>query len=308
MRTVYLGHNPGYASACHQESQLLAVFWHGGSGNMAERTESMLAYCKEQRIVTVQHERLDEVVRRMIAALAPDLIVVGEYHFLLKREVFELARYGTINMHGAPLPRYRGAHPINWMIINGETKGAVTCHYIAEGLDNGDIIDQYCFPILETETAYQVRPKIETTGRRLLVDVLRRFRDQGRLAGTPQDEKQALYTPPRKPEDGLIDWNMPPKRVYDFVRALTRPYPGAFALHNGKKVHLWKVEPPGQGMAVPCHSARPGKVLAAANGALKVAVAGGAVLIVDWDSEGRAIEVGDFLGADSQLVETLKPV
>jgi len=296
MRTVYLGHNPGYASACREESELLAVFWHGGSGNLAARCEVMLAYCREQRVVTVQHQRIDAVVRQMIAALAPDLIVVGEYHFLLKKELFEIPRLGTINMHGAPLPRYRGAHPINWMVINGETEGAVTCHYIGEGLDNGDIIGQYGFPILETETAYQLRPKIEATGRRLLVDVLRRFREEGRLAGTPQDESKALYTPPRRPEDGLIDWNQPPRRIYDFVRALTRPYPGAFTLHDGTTVRLWSVELPGQGGGIQHPAALPGTVLHTGPGSLQVAVAGGTVTVLDWESEGGNIKAHDFLG------------
>ena len=175
MRTIYFGHNPVYASVCYKESELMAVFWHGGQGNLAKRTVMMLEFCRQKRIVTVHHSKLNNIIKQMVASLSPDLIIIGEYHYLLKKDVINIPRYGTINMHGAPLPRYRGAHPINWMIINGEKEGAVTCHYISEELDGGDIIAQYPFPILDTETAYDVRPKIEAVGRRLLVEVLQRF-------------------------------------------------------------------------------------------------------------------------------------
>lgn len=295
MRTVYLGHNLGYVLACHEETKLAVVFWHGGAGNIAKRTELMLDYCRQNKIVTVHHLKLNDVIKRMITSLEPDLIVVGEYHFLLKREFIDIPRYGAINMHGAPLPRYRGAHPINWMIINGETGGAVTCHYITEGLDNGDIIGQYTFPILETETAYDVRPKIEATGQRLLIDVLRRFKAEGKVVGIPQDESKALYTPPRKPEDGLIDWNTPPKGVYDFVRALTRPYPGAFALLDGKKVYLWRVELPSWEDISDNDYVTPGTILEKWKGGLKVAVSGGTVNVIDWETDGRNIEINDRL-------------
>jgi len=295
MRTVYLGHNPGYVLACHKGTQLAAVFWHGSTGNIAKRTKLMLEYCRQNKIVTVHHLKLNDVIKRMITSLKPDLIVVGEYHFLLKREFIDIPRYGAINMHGAPLPRYRGAHPINWMIINGETKGAVTCHYITEGLDNGDIIGQNNFLILETETAYDVRPKIEAKGQQLLIDVLRRFTAEGKVVGIPQDESKALYTPPRKPEDGLIDWDMPPKQVYDFVRALTRPYPGAFAWLDGKKVYLWRSELPSEENISSSDYVTPGTILEKWKGGFKVAVSSGTVNVIDWKTDGRNIEINDRL-------------
>ena len=295
MRTVYLGHNPGYVSACYEETELTAVFWHSSEGNIAKRTEIMLDYCRKKRIITVHHSKLNREIEQMISSIEPDLIVVGEYHFLLKKKIIDIPRLGAINMHGAPLPRYRGAHPINWMIINGETEGAVTCHYITEGLDNGDIIGQYTFPILDTETAYDVRPKIEAAGQRLLVDVLRRFKAEGKVVGVPQDESKAFYTPPRKPEDGLIDWNVPPKRVYDFVRALTKPYPGAFAWIDDKKVYLWRVELPSGESISNDDYVTPGTVLKKWKGGFKIAVFGGAVNVIDWETDGRNIEVNDRL-------------
>lgn len=301
MRTIYLGHHPGYARICHNETELMAVFWHGGKGNLAERTKTMLDYCIENKITTVNHSTLHDIVKKMIRSLNPDLIVVGEYHFLIGEDIFNMPKYGTINLHGAPLPRYRGAHPINWMIINGESKGAVTCHYISEGIDEGDIIDQYIFSIDETETAYEVRPKIEATGQRLLKDVLQRFKREGRLRGIPQDESRALYTPPRKPEDGLIDWSLSPRNMYNFIRALTKPYPGAFAIIGDRKVKVWRIELPNEENIRHNQTATPGTVLEVSKEKIIVAANNGTINIVDWDLEGRNIKVNDHLrGKESQ--------
>ena len=285
MKTVYFGHNPGYARTCNEQSDLLAVFHHSVTGNMTQRAEKMLAYCGQNSVKTFQHERQTPKVLEQVRTLQPDLIVVGEYHFILPKALVELPRLGAINLHGAPLPRYRGAHPINWMIINGETQGAVTCHYITEGLDDGDIIDQYVFPILRTDTAYDVRPRIEKTGETLLMDVLKRFRTQGRLPATAQDESKALYTPPRKPEDGIIDWNQPPEAVYNFVRALTRPYPGAFSYLHGQKVFIWKIAPPGDGGQLADGDIDPGTVMAVSKDHFDVAVASGTVRVTEWQSD-----------------------
>ncbi len=187
-------------------------------------------------------------------------------------------------MHGAPLPLYRGAHPINWMIINGEEEGAVTCHYITEGLDSGDIIAQYTFPILQEETAYDVRPKIEETGTRLLRDVLKRFNTEGRIEGVPQDARKASYFPPRKPEDGGINWDSPASGIYNFIRALTKPYPGAFSFIDNSKVYIWRAENPLSDDIVPSNL-RPGTIVRKDKDRFAVAAGDGRfVMITKWES------------------------
>lgn len=297
MKTVYLGHNPNYAAICHEESDLQAVCWHGGiGGNLEQRTRSMLSYCKEQKIPTLRHFCGQGILPAALSALAPDLVVVGEYHFFLKEPVLSIPPLGVINLHGAPLPRYRGAHPINWMIINGETQGAVTCHYVTLGLDAGDIIDQYTFPIDDTDTAIDVRPRIEETGRRLLADVLRRFKASGRrLPGTPQDESRSLYTPPRRPEDGLLGWNQSPKRLYDFIRAQTRPYPGAFSVIESVRVSIWGAEKPGTVVVPVPAGATVGTVVEVSPQRLVVVASGGCLIVTDWECAGRALAPGDNL-------------
>ncbi len=233
--------------------------------------------------------------KNMISSLKPELIIVGKYHILLKKEIIDIPVYSIINMHGASLPRYRGAHPINWMIINGETEGTVTCHYITEDLDDGDILGQYFFPILFFDIAYNVRPRLYETEKKLLTDVLKRFLTEGKITGKLQDESKALYKPPRKPEDGLINWNSGSKQIYDFVRALTRPYPGAFNLLKDNKVFLWRVDTPTSINYIPDLSYPPGTKIESKNECLTVAVEGETVCAVDYETDLKKINVNDRL-------------
>ncbi len=292
MRTIYLGHNPIYAAVCHEETDLAAVFWHDCSGNMAKRSEEMVEYCRQKGVNTIYHSKIDRLTKKLMTACEPDLIVVGEYHFLLKQDTINIARVAAINMHGAPLPLYRGAHPINWMIINGEEEGAVTCHYITEGLDSGDIIAQYTFPILLSESAFDVRPKIEETGMRLLRDVLQRFNNEGKLKGIPQDAEKASYFPPRRPEDGGINWDTPALSTYNFIRALSKPYPGAFSYINNIKVSIFRAEIPLSDDIAPSNLS-PGTIVRMDKKSFRVTSGDGRfVTITEWESCGAVISEG----------------
>ncbi|MBF0343535.1 MAG: methionyl-tRNA formyltransferase [Nitrospirae bacterium] len=294
MKTVYLGHNLDYVVSCHQESDLMAVFYHNCTGNTVQRTVRMIEYCKKHKIISISHHYSDKLLFRIINSFEPDLIVVGEYDFILKNDIINLPQYGTINIHGAPLPRYRGQHPLNWMIINGETECAVTCHYMTEGIDAGDIIDQETFPILVTDTAYDVRLKLESTGKNLIAKVLKRFKTEGKIIGIPQDESKALYVSKRKPEDGLIEWNKSPIEVYNFVRALTKPYLGAFAIFDNKRVYLWSVKLPTKDNYI-VHNVTPGTIIDITDGKLKIAVFNGTVDLLDWENDGINLIINSIL-------------
>jgi methionyl-tRNA formyltransferase len=293
MKTLYFGHVETYARVCAEESDLLGVLWHPARGAIAERTRDLLDFCAREGIRALRHERIDREVLALVSELAPDLVVVGEYNLKLPAGLLAAPRLGAINLHAAPLPRYRGQHPLQWMIIQGETEGAVTCHYLTEGLDAGPIIGQAAFPIGPEDTAAAVRPRITATGGPLLRGILRRFAACGRLPATPQDEAAASWFPPRRPEDGELNWAAGATRAFNLIRALARPYPGAFCRHRGGTVRLDAALLPVLGQAPGC---RPGTVLTAQPGRLVVAAGDGLVIATDWQAVDCEIDEGDILG------------
>ena len=171
----------------------------------------------------------------------PDLLVVLGWYFIIPRKVRDMARLGCVGIHASLLPKYRGGAPIPWAIIHGETKGGISFFYIADGIDNGDIIVQRKYSIDESDTCATVYERAT----RASINVLRRYLPQIAMGTAPriqQDETQATYFPLRKPEDGLIDWSWSAKRIRDFIRAQTHPYPGAFTYIKNKKVIIWDAE------------------------------------------------------------------
>lgn len=191
-----------------------------------------------------------EVIRDNIAADSylqhltrwkPDLLLILGWYFIIPREARESAPLGCVGIHASLLPKYRGGAPIPWAIINGETTTGVTLFYIVGGIDNGDIITQSNFAIEEADTCATVYEKATQASILVLREYLPRIA-AGTAPRIPQDPSQATYFPLRKPEDGLIDWSWDAKRIHNFIRAQTRPYPGAFTYIEGKKVTIWDAD------------------------------------------------------------------
>ena len=161
-----------------------------------------------------------------IAALAPALGVVFSYSRILWPDLIARFPLGIINLHTGPLPTYRGANVLQWAIINGETTSAATLHYLDHGIDTGPVIAARTVPILWEDSALQLRDRLVQAGSSLLAEWLPQTL-RHRVPATPQDDAQAHSWPRRRPEDGEIDWNWPDRRIYDFIRALVAPWPGA---------------------------------------------------------------------------------
>ena len=162
-----------------------------------------------------------------IRGYRPELGISASYSHILSKEILDIPSKGCVNLHGSLLPRYRGPHTLNWQIINGERESGVTLHYVDEGVDTGDIIDQEPFTIRDDDIAEDIKPRID----RASIDLLRRNLPgiiRGNVHRRPQDPSQATLFPARRPQDGLIDFSWPIVRIYNFIRALARPYPGAF--------------------------------------------------------------------------------
>lgn len=178
-----------------------------------------------------------DVIARL-RGLAPDVIFVIGWQRLLPRMVLEIPRHSCVGMHASLLPRYRGHAPVNWAIINGERETGMTMLYLDERADAGDIIDQRAFPIELEDTCATVYAKAALAGRQML-----RTHLAGLLSGiAPRRPQVRLETPMprRRPEDGAIDWGGPSRAIYDWVRALTRPYPGAFSFVGGRRLYVWE--------------------------------------------------------------------
>ena len=193
-----------------------------------------LPFLVQPRATSIEYTSFVEQVRR----LQPDLILVSSYSMLLRLEVLSIPSCGAVNIHGALLPEYRGANPVQWALLNDETETGVTMHYMNEGFDSGDIIAQRHVPIYFEDTWHEIyaRLGIETEG--LLSEELPKL-----LSGTntrqAQDENRAHHWRRRHPEDGLIDWQQNPRQIYNLIRALVKPLPGAFYINaSGNRIVL----------------------------------------------------------------------
>ena len=246
-----------------------------------------------------------------IAGLAPDFLFSFYFREIIGPEVLGLARRGALNLHGSLLPRYRGRCPVNWVLINGERETGVTLHYMEAKPDRGDIVAQRAVPIADDDTALSLNRKLGEAARALL-----RATYPLLAAGTapriPQDHARATRFGGRRPEDGRIAWHEPARRLYDLIRAVTAPYPGAFTTYRGERLFVWWARPLDLGPRV----GAPGEVVEIRPGAGVVVAAGSGALLLDrvqlaGHDEQRADELavrtglvmGERLGGDDAAGE-----
>lgn len=169
----------------------------------------------------------------------PDYIISFGYRHMISKNIMEQAHIAVLGTHFAPLPRYRGFAPLNWVLINGEKKTAVNLFYITDEVDAGDFIEQREILIEEFDDINSLYDKCIDTFKNILEKQIPNM-ENNTLQSIPQNHKNATYTCSRNPDDGLIDWNDTSENIYNLVRALTYPYPGAFTFLDGKKLLIWK--------------------------------------------------------------------
>ena len=176
-----------------------------------------------------------------LRAFAPDLMVTAAFGQLLSKENLDIPRFGTINVHGSLLPKYRGASPIQSAIINGERITGVTTMLTALGMDTGDILLKKEVEIGENETYGELCARLAEEGAVLLHDTIAAL-EEGTLEPVPQDDALATRCRPIRKQDALIDFALPSQRIHDLVRGLD-PAPVAFALLDGQNVRIYKTAP-----------------------------------------------------------------
>jgi methionyl-tRNA formyltransferase len=228
----------------------------------------------------LQPESLKESgVLEHLRSLDADVFVVVAFR-ILPKEMFLIPRLGSFNLHASILPRYRGAAPIQWAVINGETETGVSTFFLQEKVDTGNILLQRTTPIGDDESAGEVHDRLALLGAEVVLETVRLI-EAGKAVPRPQDNSLASPAPKIFKEQCRIDWNKPSRTVHNLIRGLS-PRPGAWTLHNSNLLKMYKARPLDGGRP----AGQPGTVLEA-DQRLCVGTGDGVIEITDLQQEGK---------------------
>lgn len=237
-----------------------------------------------------------------LKSLKPDLLVTVAYGKILPDYVLNIPPLGCINVHGSLLPKYRGAAPIQWSVINGEKVTGITTMYTDIGMDTGDMLVKKEVEVPEDMTAGELHDVLSVVGAEVLKDTLEKL-EKGVLERTPQPHDQATYAAMMSKELGLIDWNKSAREIHNLVRG-TNPWPGAYSFYKGERIRIWKTSViSGRALnykpGTICEVIKNGVIVATGDGLLNI-------LEVQFDSSrrmtieeylcGHSIDEGEILG------------
>lgn len=199
--------------------------------------------------VKVRDQAFIQVLREMDA----DVFVVIAFGQILPKDVLELPRYGCVNIHASLLPKYRGAAPIQWCVIDGEKETGITTMVMDVGLDTGDMLEKVVIPIGDKETGGSLHDKLSLAGGSLILSTLRKL-EEGTAVRTPQTEEGTCYAKMLTKSLGDIDWNQDARSIERLIRGLN-PWPSAYTMWNGRTIKIWAADVladgnPGDGL--PC--------------------------------------------------------
>lgn len=224
-----------------------------------------------------------------LVAWEADLIAVTAFGRILPPAILEMPPKGCLNVHGSLLPKYRGAGPIQWAIINGETETGITTMLMDEGMDTGAMLLQERMPIAPDDTAGTLSIRLAELGGRLLVETIAQLK-AGRLTPRAQDHTQATMAPLLKKEDGLIDWAMPAVSLSCRIRGLT-PWPGAYTFLNRDRWTIWRAT-----ALQESSTALPGTIMALSKESILVATGAGLLAVQELQpANSRRMTAAQFL-------------
>ena len=215
-----------------------------------------------------------------LRGLAADVFVVAAFGQILPGAVLALPRLGCVNVHSSLLPKYRGAAPIQWAIIDGAKETGVTTMMMDEGLDTGDILEQAAVPIEPDETGGSLHDKLSALGAKLIVSTLEKL-ENGTVSRIPQTDEGTCYAKMLKKSMGDIDWSMDAEAIERLIRGLS-PWPGTYTGWNGKTLKIWKAQVVPEESGGVC-----GQVFLAVKGCLYVKCGKGALSLTELQPEGR---------------------
>lgn len=220
---------------------------------------------------------------------AADIFVVAAFGQILSKEILDMPKYGCVNIHASLLPKYRGAAPIQWVIIDGETQTGVTIMQMDEGLDTGDMLMKEVVPITEKETGGSLHDSLSEVGARLIVTALSEI-EKGNVTPVSQNEEQTCYAKMLKKSLGHIDWTQSAAYIERLVRGLS-PWPSAYTHFHGKTLKIWKAD-----ILTDKASGEPGSVSCVAKDSITVNTGEGQLLISELQLEGKKrMQAKEFL-------------
>ena len=202
---------------------------------------SVKLLAQKHNITTYTPEKLSAEDVAHIKSLAPDIILSVYYRSLISDEILKVAPLGAFNMHGSLLPKYRGRAPINWVLVKGEKETGATLHYMVSKADAGYIVGQKVVSIDNEDTALILTKKVTAAACEIIKEVYPLIETK-QLKPRKQDMSVSTYFGRRTPADGLINWQDSAQNIYNLIRAVTKPFPGAFFEEGGKKIIVWRAK------------------------------------------------------------------
>lgn len=244
----------------------------------------------EYRIPVYQPEKIrqEECVSEL-KAYQPDIIIVAAYGQILPKSILEMAKYGCVNVHASLLPKYRGAAPIQWSIIDGETQTGVTTMMMDVGLDTGDMIEKAVVDITDQDTGGSLHDKLMEAGASLILSTMEKLQS-GTAVLTKQDDSLSCYAKMLKKDMGRIDFSQPAEQIERLIRGLN-PWPSAYTKYHGKTLKIWNasvLEQDAQG--------QPGEIVEVSKGRLTVQTGKNLLAVEELQLEGKKrMDIKSFL-------------
>jgi len=278
--------------------EIAAVFTHNDNPNENIWFNSVAELASGNGIPVFAPEDINHPLWiQKIIEIDPDILFSFYYRNMVASEILNIPSSGCLNLHGSLLPKYRGRCPINWVLVNGETETGITLHYMTPRADDGDIVCQKKIAISDTDNAHTLHEKAAKTATDILNEILPKLRE-GTAPRIPQDHSKASYFGARSAKDGEIDWNRDAIAIRNLVRAVSRPYPGAFSYLGNRKCIFWSVS------AAEGNSERPATILSTVP--FVIACGKGAIQVDFGQFEGGIFMSGLQLAEEMHLVAGMK--
>ncbi|WP_426349284.1 methionyl-tRNA formyltransferase [Alloiococcus sp. CFN-8] len=255
----------------------------------------------QKNIPVHQPEKLknNNEVFEIIKSYQPDIIVVVAFGQILPKEILQLPRYGCVNLHASLLPKYRGAAPINWSIINGEKEAGNTTMLMAEGLDTGDMLLKDSIKLDENINAGELHDILASRGAKLLIDTLEGL-EANNIVPMPQNDSLSTYASMLSKEMAVIDWNKSAEEIHNFIRGLN-PWPVAYSYYENQMLKIYESEVTSQKS-----TEKPGTVIEVSKSGIKVSCGMGVILIKKIQlPNSKPMYVKDYINGNDLKVKAL---